>query len=304
MNKIIRMKFNKKLVFNIIITLITILIFIVLFYKFDFTKVIKIIKNADFFILSIAIFFSFVFTFVIIPFKWKLILDFINYNISFKEAFFIHVSSLPTSYIMPLKSGDLIKSLYLKRYNKLSFRKATSTLIFDNTMDLFILVLFSFSGLIFLFQKFSFETYLWFIITAFFFILILLIAKSVPSDLFHSFKTIPIRKTLIIFMFSLIGFFLGVFSVYLTLLSISIEMPFLGIMFYSPIIFLITMVPVTISGLGTREVSIILLLSDYAPPESLLSAGILQSFIVVVLPLLVSLFFLRRFYKRLLYKNA
>jgi len=250
--------------------------------------------------LLIAVLFSFAFTFVLIPLKWKLILDYIKCNISFKEAFFIHVSALPISYIMPFKSGDLIKSLYLKRQNKLAFKKATSTLVFDNAIDLFTILFFTFLSFIFLSVEIPYKLYFWFSIMALFLVCIILIAKNIPSDFFYSFKVLSLNKILLIFILSLLGYFISFISTYFIFLSINATIPFLKIMFYFPIITLISIIPITVSGFGTREAATIFFLSKYAAPESLLSAGILMSFIIVVLPSLVSLLFIKRFYGRLI----
>lgn len=299
------MKPNKKqLFFSIITTIITIFIFIILFSKIDFFSVFNIIKNANLPMLLIAVLFSFAFTFVLIPLKWKLVLNYIKCSLSFKEAFFIHVSALPISYIMPFKSGDLIKSLYLKRQNKLPFKKATSTLVFDNAMDLFTLLFFTFLAFIFLSVQFPYKLYFWFLIMAFFLVCVILTAKKIPSDFFYSFKVISLSKALFIFTLSLLGLFISFISAYFVFLSINVTIPFLKIMLYFPIVTLISIVPITISGFGTREAAIVFFLSNYAAPESLLSGGILLSFIIVLLPSLVSLLFMKKFYNRLFTKNA
>lgn len=294
---------KKKLFLNIITALIAIFLFILLFSKNNFFSVVNVIKNANLLVLILAVLFSFVFTFVLIPLRWKLILGYIKCNISFKEAFFICVSALPISYIMPFKSGDLIKSLYLKRQNKLSFKKATSTLVFDNAMDLFTLLFFTFLAFIFLSVQLPHKLYFWFLIMAFFLVCTILIAKRIPSDFFYSFKAISLNKTLFIFTLSLFGFCTSFISAYFVFLSINVTIPFLKIMFYIPLITLITLIPITISGFGTREAATIFFLSKFASPESLLSAGILLSLIIVVIPSLVSLLFMKRFYERL-FKNA
>jgi uncharacterized membrane protein YbhN (UPF0104 family) len=298
------MKANKKVFFSIITTIITVLIFAVLFSKINFLSVVNIIKNANLLMLSVAILFSFAFTFVLIPLKWKLILDYIKCDISFKEAVFINVSAWPISMIMPFRSGDLIKSLYLKRQNKLSFKKATSTLVFDNAMDLFTLLFFTFLAFIFLSVQLPYKLYFLFSIMTLFLICVILIAKNIPSDFFYSFKVIPLNKTLFIFTLSSLGLFISFISTYFVFLSINVTIPFLKIMFYSTIIILITTLPITISGFGTREAAIIFFFSNYSTPETLLSAGILLSFTIVVLPSLVSLLFMKKFYNRLFTKNA
>ena len=72
------------------------------------------------------------------------------------------------------------------------------------------------------------------------------------------------------------------------------------IVIYVPIIVLITIIPITIAGLGTREAATIFFFSKYATSESLLSVGILLSFIIVILPSLIGLLFMKKFYSRLI----
>lgn len=295
---------KKQLFFSIITTIITVLIFAILFSQIDFFSVFNIIKNANLPMLLIAVLISFVFTFVLIPLKWKLVLNYIKCNLSFKEAFFISASVWPISMLMPFKSGDLIKSLYLKRQKKLSFKKATSTLVFDNAIDLLTLLFFTFLAFIFQYVQLPYKLYFWFSIMAFFLFCVMLIAKKIPSDFFYSFKVISLNRTLVIFTLSLLGVFISFISTYFVFLSINITIPFLKIMFYLPIIALISIIPITISGFGTREAATIFFFSNYASPENLLSVGILLSLLIVVLPSLVSLLFMKRFYKRLYTKNA
>ena len=250
--------------------------------------------------LLIGVLVSFVFSFVILPLKWKLILNYIKCKISFKEVLFINVSAWPISQIMPFRSGDLIKSLYLKRQNKLSFKKGTSTLGFDNAIDLFTLLFFAILAFIFLSVQFPYKLYLWFSIMTLFLVSVVLLAKKIPSELFYSFKVISLHKTLFIFTISLLGFFLSFISTYFIFRSINVTIPFMEIVIYVPIIVLITIIPITIAGLGTREAATIFFFSKYATSESLLSVGILLSFIIVILPSLIGLLFMKKFYSRLI----
>ena len=139
---------------------------------------------------------------------------------------------------------------------------------------------------------------------AFFIVCVILVAKKIPSNFFYSFKVISLNRTSFILTLSLLGYFISFISTYFVFLSINVTIPFLKIMFYFPIVVLISIVPITISGFGTREAATIFFFSNYAAPESLLSAGILLSFIIVVLPSLASLLFMKRFYNRLFAKNA
>ena len=80
-------------------------------------------------------------------------------------------------------------------------------------------------------------------------------------------------------------------------------MPFIKIAFYLPLVALITSIPISFLGFGTRESAMILFFSEYGSIETLLSSGILLSFVVVVVPSLVSAVFIKKFLKNLFESN-
>ena len=126
-----------------------------------------------------------------------------------------------------------------------------------------------------------------------------IIGKRISSDFLYSFKIISLHHTIIILLIGLSGYLIGLISVNFIFKALLINVPFIKIAFYLPLVALISSIPISFLGFGTRESAMILFFSEYAPTESLLSAGILLSVVVVVVPSLISAVFINKFLKNL-----
>jgi hypothetical protein len=105
-----------------------------------------------------------------------------------------------------------------------------------------------------------------------------------------------------ILCFTLTGYLIATFNMHFLFLSIGISVPFSKIITFLPIIGLLSSLPISFLGFGTREDGILYFFSKYASKEKLLSIGILFSFVVLILPTLISLIFMRHFLNELLKK--
>jgi len=107
------MKKTKNLIKLILILSITALIFYLIFQKIDYISLKNIFLEINLFYIPLILGLV-----LLIPItsskKWQSILSAMNYQISFKESFYIIMGALPVSVITPARSGDLIRSYYLK----------------------------------------------------------------------------------------------------------------------------------------------------------------------------------------------
>ena len=71
-----------------------------------------------------------------------------------------------------------------------------------------------------------------------------------------------------IFGLSLIAQFLGIFVMFLLALSIGLNLSFLDLGWIRSFIVIITMLPISFSGIGVREASLIVLLQPYSVSSS------------------------------------
>ncbi len=303
---------------NIILILITILIFIVLFTKVDLMETIKTLKktNLSFFFLAIII--SIISNIFICAHRWFLVLKELNGKISFKEVIFVKIGSYPLCTVMPFKSGELLKSVYLKKKKILSFKKSTSSLLYNALVDMFALVILFVIGITLLHLHIFnlIYPYIIFVVVLSFFYVLWKIEKTrkfllgllkkndykfrnIIHDIMISFEKISLKKTILLTIYATIFNFFSVLIYYIIFASINIKVPFNYILIFMPLVMLISQIPITVSGFGTREAAIVILFSKFADAEALLSVGLLVSFVNYMFPALIGLFFVRSFIKSL-----
>ena len=82
--------------------------------------------------------------------------------------------------------------------------------------------------------------------------------------------------------------------------AINLNIPFSKMILIFPMIIIISFIPFSIAGLGVREGLVILFFSGFASTQSLLSFGILISFVEYLLPALLGLFFVKPFLSKVL----
>ena len=77
-------------------------------------------------------------------------------------------------------------------------------------------------------------------------------------------------------------FWLTVLSLFrCLLLAVAAQVPFGAVAAATPLAILVGILPLSISGIGTRDAALVLLLRDFAPPEAALAAGLLYTAIGV-----------------------
>ena len=92
-------------------------------------------------------------------------------------------------------------------------------------------------------------------------------------------------------------------NTYLLLKAVGVGVSLPALLIAVPIIMIISNLPITVLGLGTREAAFIFLFSSYGTPAALLSGSILVSLIEYLLPVLFGLFFISAFYEYFLIKK-
>jgi uncharacterized protein (TIRG00374 family) len=270
--------------------------------------------DADLHLLLLAVLLSIITNMVISSHKLELVLKSLNGEIPLKEIIFVQLGSYPIKFLLPFQSGKFLKVIYFKKYNNLPIKKGTSAVLFDLISDIYALLLLLFLALSFSDLGFIYKEYLTFfiimflVVTLFFFkfkIIRQFILRGVKrisnriynflKDMFVAFTVIPLKEKIIILLYAFIIRFLILFEYYILFLAIGIQVPLIIAVVYFSLIILISQIPVSISGFGVREASVILFFVGYASYEKLLGSGLLISFVDYFLLLGISFFFLRTF---------
>ncbi|MFC1454939.1 lysylphosphatidylglycerol synthase transmembrane domain-containing protein [Candidatus Undinarchaeota archaeon] len=292
--------------FRSVLPLAGILLLIYLLNQIGLEKIFTVkITNISYIILALLVI---PLALILQTFKWKLILKLQKTDIDFISLFKINLIGLFYGTITPGKVGSFIKISYLKDKTKLDAATSSSSVILDRLFDLSSISILAFVGSLLLVNQISNLLFVILLITfffiAFFYVisnqklterfLRLLYVRLIPQKYkpiakrsFYSFySNMPkISHLLLPFSLSILLYLLlytgGCFIFY----SAGISIPYIYLVTIIPIATLVGLIPITISGFGTREATLIALLSIFnVLPEQALVLSILGYLILTVLP--------------------
>jgi len=103
------------------------------------------------------------------------------------------------------------------------------------------------------------------------------------------------KTTFFLFLYSAFYQLVELLDYYLIMKAFNIPVPFELILLFGSLTMLISEIPVTFLGLGSREAAILFFFSPFASLEKLLAAAILISFVEYILPNFLSLLWTKRF---------
>ncbi len=236
-------------------------------------------------------------------FKWRYLLKDQNEYISFSTALKSLFAGLSLGIITPGHAGEISRAFFVETKNRI---KIAGLVIFDRLFDLLGVFILSISGAFF----FSHLLGIIAIILCISLISLIMYFKKFNIFLGKAVKKIAYLRKLfdniddingfniysIIYMsiLSLIPFMNGIFQFYFLISAfekISLKTAFLTV----PMIALVNLIPITIAGIGIREGSAILLLSNFnVSSEASASAAFIQFLMNSALPAILGIVFIPR----------
>ena len=259
----------EKQIKSLIKVIIGVLIIFVLLQKIGFSSFFNVLKTIELSWFFVSLFLGLL-TFVIIALNHLILLSALDKKINFKTLLQYITFSWSLSSMFPGRVGDLGLLVLLKNNHEVGYGEGLAITFIDKIITLIVLLLFSAFGLIIFFGLDIF------LLLSFFFILGLLllylvilkegirnfikkrILKSYSQYFFgfsKSMKTIIFRKK-IMFLNLFLTISLWMFSfflVHLVFLAFNVKFSFFMITVIFSLVNLISLVPITISGLGVRE---------------------------------------------------
>jgi hypothetical protein len=293
-------------------------IFAFLFSKIRITEVIKVFSNveASFLVLGLAI--SIVSNIFLSTEKWRQILKGLGLEVPFKELLFVQTGSIPLKAISPMKSGMLLRAVYLNKNYGFPLLGGAYSLLLGLFLNLITVIFFILGTSFFLERNLHRSVYFSLL---FFPICLLLfwilkrenVSKIIKGyldfwgsrfaisvkNLYESIITINSKKFLILFLYAGLIIFFELLNFKILSKAVGLVIPFSQILLLASLTILISNLPITIHGLGTREAAICLFFAPYGSSEKLLSLGITISVVEYFLPILVGLFLTKSFLVRL-----
>jgi hypothetical protein len=292
---------------NFIAILISLSILFFLFYKIDARKVLSVLSGSNLWLVLLAVVISLSVNIFLGALKWKRILCALGHLLPFKEALAIRSGFLPFKLVFPLKSSEIIKAFYLEKQKKIAFGRAASSLLVDRALNLFVTLSIFLVGLILTDIKISifFPIMALLVLLGFLFLrnlrgIFLKIAKVMhpkfyqfSRQLFSGFEEINVKEKTILTAYSAIYQFSEFVNTYILFKAIGVDVPFSLLLVFVPLVMVVSNLPLTVMGLGSREALLVFLFAKYSQASSLLSGGLLVSFVEHVLPVVFGLFFIK-----------
>ena len=299
---------NKKLFF--IKILIAVIIFLTLFYKIGFNNIYDTLISINPLYLFLLIFFT-LFIMVIETITYKILTLGIDNKIPFWKLFKYYLASWSIGLVSPGKIGEFSLVYYLKKEG-IDIGKGTAIYILDKSITVFLLILISIYGfftfltnvqairLIIILLVLSLIVIFFLVSSVGRRILVKYILRSYAKKFDGFSKTlffyIKDRKRIVLLdiFLTLIKTVLQALAVYFVFLAFNIKVPVLSIYIISAIVTIVGLIPITISGLGTREASAVFLyslISIKAPV--VIGVYITIIFVHYLIGLIYTLFFLK-----------
>lgn len=224
-------------------------------------------------------------------YRWHSVLRILNPGNTFSQALKQTMAANVLNTLVPSKLGDLIKSLGHKHVTK---RLGLSAVIFERSVDLGVLGLLSLVGGIYLHLHLSFILGLALLGIPFILVfasqLVSRILKPLSSynQITSKIRHQPVHLLPIIYG-SIMVWSLNISIALLLLYALIGRFPLLIVLFKLPTAIIMGLIPLSVSGIGTRDVALNWLLSDNIGNEASTALGILYTIFVYWLLALWSL---------------
>lgn len=272
--------------------LIGIVLFLAILLNLDLNKLGAIILAANPFLFALAVALALT-TAVLKGVRWKFIIRAHGFEYGWLDSIKGFFIGFLISIITPGRVGDFARALYLKQKSK-SLGGAISTVFIDRIIDLATLFSLGFIAVVYfaVFLKITVIPieYLAIIFSAFLVLLFLFLRKSVTGfvlkpffnflvpekykgtmrasfdDFYHYVAKAVKHKGImsIAVGITLFDWWLSITIAFVIALALNLPIPYLFMLVTVPIISLLDLLPVSVSGIGTRDAAVIFLFSFYA----------------------------------------
>jgi len=263
-------------------------IFLIIIINLDISKIVQIFANSNYFYFSLAIILYIPFI-VIKSMRWKYLMNAVHIEYNLWDSAIIYSAATFIGSITPGYLGDFIKIIYLKEDGH-PFGKSFTSIFLDRSLDIMSMILISLAGFPLIVKLYNMDLstiysvllYLTLLIAVFYFIakkrnyvkmlILLVIKKMLPShhrenvinhfhEISNSLRLFSKKDIIRAILLTSIAWAMNFVTAYLVALSINLKMPLFYLVTSLAISSLIALVPISVSGIGTRDATLVILFS-------------------------------------------
>lgn len=264
-----------------------ILIFVYILLSIDLNAILRILYHAN---LKYIIFATLLILLVtaVKSLRWQLLLKMQGINYSLRDCFIMYYIGLYVGTLTPGRVGDFTKVLYLKKDGH-AMSKSMLSVFFDRIFDMVILIVMAYISFFVFIRLFNETDVFYFVIfTLILFSLVIGLmnknavlrlmklaqkSKAIKKESFESleryigeffdgFSKFNFNGVLVISTITLIGWAIYYILMYVLALAIGIDIPFFYLVACVSLSAVITLLPISISGIGTRDALLIFLFTN------------------------------------------
>ena len=262
------------------IRLIGLFILLIILLRIDFSQLIDILFHVNILHLLLAIVLNIPHLFFK-SYRWNLLLKQQRITYSPVQSFLVYMSSLYVGFMTPGRFGEFVKTLYLKSDKGISLSKGFSSVLVDRLFDLYLLMILGFIGIrqFGILGKLSEASLILTIIVVLTPLIMLnkqlmgkftnilykvAVVKKVKGKIKESFEDfysglnqLINPRLLVSGLLTCLGYFIFFVQCYLIVLAMGLSINFITITLFMAISNLVSFIPISISGLGTRDAILI-----------------------------------------------
>jgi len=230
--------------------------------------------------------------------RWHILLKGQGIEYSLMSCFLVYLSSNYLGVLTPGRVGELSKIIYLKQDKHLSYTRGFSNVLADRLFDIFIMVLFACIGIFFFFRIHWLVTCLGMVLPMLLLSLFVAYLKRLDTVIkrilyrknrhkiysrlkifFLSLTTFNTKSIMYSFGLTILGFSIFFSIVNLLAYALQIKNGILFIPLSVSIASLVSLIPLSVSGIGLRDLSLIVIFGKVGfSPETAVSFSILFLF--------------------------
>lgn len=220
--------------------------------------------------------------------RWNLLLKAQDCNYSYTSAFIAYISSYTIGLLTPGRVGEIARLYYVRQDKEISFYKSFKTIVTDRIFDFALLIWFGLSGLLFFYKVLGdIPAVSYLLISAVAVFIFWLIGKVIinwirSSNVFivfvrESWSDMFDKRMFLPWLLTILSYLLFYIANWFILSALHQQITLIEVGFILSIMSLVTLIPITLAGFGTREASLIFLFSFYMlSPETAVVFSVLQ----------------------------
>lgn len=261
--------------------LIGILLFIIILININLAAVCRCLLQANGYTLLLVMLIN-VFVVLLRAWRWVKLVEIQNYKLGFVEAFWSYLRSLYLGNVTPARVGELSRAYYLMKYVNTNSATAISSIIFDRVLDMYFMLILGIIGLITsnvwgdqYWIKAVFPLLM--VLIAIFIVfpnITLTIAKKFPNwfdfrakfvewlqNFFDGIKSFLSVKVVFPVILTIFVYLLFLIQCFLLAYSMNLKIDFFYLAFCIAVFSTLSILPISVSNMGTREFVLIFMFS-------------------------------------------